>query len=241
MIATKPATMVDHNASIRIVGDGPRFVSRAGGKLQHAFDAFPIAVSGSRAIDVGASTGGFTDCLLQSGALSVCALDVGYGQLHWRIRQDDRVDVVERTNIRHADAAELGAPFDLIVADLSFISLRTVAAQLRALGSQDADWVLLVKPQFEVGRDDVGTGGIVREPRLWSQAVSTVNTALGEHGLVPHGIDLSPVVGTKGNREFVVWYRTTPTEFEIDAALEAAMARAQPRPEPDQPMKVTDE
>ena len=223
MIATKPASLVGPDAAIRIVGDGPRFVSRAGDKLARALEAFPIAVEERRAIDVGASTGGFTDCLLQAGAATVCALDVGYGQIHWKIRTDDRVDVVERTNIRHADLDQLGAPFDLVVADLSFISLRTVADQLRALGNDGADWVLLVKPQFEVGKDDVGAGGIVRDVRLWSQALSTVIDALAERGLAVHGVDCSPVVGTKGNREFVVWLRTTASTIDVEVALSRAL------------------
>ena len=202
-------------------------MSRAGGKLQHALERFAIDVTGRRAIDVGASTGGFTDCLLQGGAVSVCAVDVGYGQLHWSLRTDERVLVVERTNIRTAEAAEFGAPFEVVVADLSFISLATVAPQLAVLGSVGGDWVLLVKPQFEVGKDDVGAGGIVREPSLWSHAVSTVNEALGAHGLHVHGIDVSPVVGTKGNREFVVWYRMEPSGLDVTRAVADAVAAAQ--------------
>ena len=227
MVATKSATLVGPDASIRLVAAGPRFVSRAGAKLDHALRRFDIDVTGRRAIDVGASTGGFTDCLLQAGAASVCAVDVGYGQLHWSLRSDPRVDVVERTNIRLADPAELGAPFDVVVADLSFISLSTVAGQLVALGGEDADWVVLVKPQFEVGKDDVGAGGIVRDPALWSQAVSTVNGALGDLGLRVHGLDVSPVVGTKGNREFVVWYRTSVSQLDVDAGLAIAIAVAE--------------
>ncbi len=226
MPATKAATLVAPDVSIRVVGAGPRFVSRAGGKLHHALEAFGIDVAGRRAIDVGASTGGFTDCLLQAGAGFVCAVDVGYGQLHWSLRTDERVEVVERTNIRTADAVELGAPFDVVVADLSFISLGTIAAQLAALGGAGSDWVVLVKPQFEVGKDDVGSGGIVRDPSLWSHALSTVIEALGAHGLHVHGIDVSPVVGTKGNREFVVWSRMDPSGLDATRVIGDAVAAA---------------
>ena len=155
------------------------------------------------------------------------AVDVGYGQLHWTLRTDERVDVVERTNIRTADPVELGAPFAVVVADLSFISLTTVADRLAALGGSETDWIVLVKPQFEVGKDDVGAGGIVRDPALWSQAVSTVSEAFGTHGLQAHGVDVSPVVGTKGNREFVVWYRLDPSGLDLAASIDRAVAAAQ--------------
>jgi 23S rRNA (cytidine1920-2'-O)/16S rRNA (cytidine1409-2'-O)-methyltransferase len=227
VVATKSATLVGPDASIRLVESGPRFVSRAGAKLDHALRRFAIDVAARRAIDVGASTGGFTDCLLQAGAASVCAVDVGYGQLHWSLRNDPRVDVVERTNIRLADPADLGAPFDVVVADVSFISLATIAEQLVALGNERADWVVLVKPQFEVGKDDVGSGGIVRDPALWSRAMSTVNRALGDLGLNVHGVDVSRVVGTKGNREFVVWYRTSTSHLDAGAAVAAAIRVAE--------------
>lgn len=226
MVATKAATLVAPDASIRIADDGPRFVSRAGDKLRHALDRFDIEIRGRRAVDVGASTGGFTDCLLQAGAAAVCAVDVGYGQLHWSLRTDERVDVVERTNIRTADPAGLGGPFGVVVADLSFISLAIVAGQLVALGAPETDWIVLVKPQFEVGKDDVGTGGIVRDPSLWSQAMSTVSEAFGAHGLEAHGVDVSPVVGTKGNREFVVWYRMDSSRLDIAESIEHAVTAA---------------
>ena len=147
----KAATLVAADEPLHIESLPEPFVSRAGRKLAAALDAFPVAVGGIRAIDVGASTGGFTDCLLANGARHVTAVDVGHGQMHWRIRNDERVEVIERTNIRTSTPAQFGDPFDLVVADLSFISLRTVAGVLLGLGSDDADWILLIKPQFEAG------------------------------------------------------------------------------------------
>lgn len=201
----KPATMVDAGTSITLVGPGRRFVSRGGEKLDAALEHFAVDVTGLRCIDVGASTGGFTDSLLERGAAAVVAVDVGYGQLAWKLAQDDRVTVVDRTNIRHAEPEELGAPFDLVVVDLSFISLRTVADALASLGRAGTQYVLLVKPQFEVGRDDVGKGGIVRDPEAARQAVADVVEAMAQAGVgFARGIP-SPVTGAKGNQEFLIW------------------------------------
>ncbi len=202
----KPATMVAPSDSLRIV-EQARFVGRGGEKLEAGLDAFPVDVMGREALDVGASTGGFTDCLLQRGAASVVALDVGYGQLHWRLRSDPRVRVVDRTNIRHADAAALGAPFDIVVADLSFISLVTVAEALESVGGPDTDYLLLVKPQFEVGKDAVGRGGIVRDPALHAGAIEQVTDGLAAAGIGVRGGVASPIRGAKGNAEFIVWGR----------------------------------
>jgi 23S rRNA (cytidine1920-2'-O)/16S rRNA (cytidine1409-2'-O)-methyltransferase len=163
-----------------------------------------VQVTGSRALDVGASTGGFTDCLLQRGAAEVVAVDVGYGQIDWSLRNDPRVSLHERMNFRHVDAAEIGAPFDLITADLSFISLATVAPPLAACGGASTEYVLLVKPQFEVGKEDVGKGGIVRDPALHNRAIGGVAAALDAVGIGLGGAVASPVTGAKGNREFLV-------------------------------------
>ena len=156
--------MVSPDEPVHIVATADPFVSRAGRKLEAALDAFDADVQDLRAIDVGASTGGFTDCLLQRGAASVTAVDVGHGQMHWRIRGDARVEVVERTNIRTVDRSSLGEPFDIIVSDLSFISLRTVRTQLAALG-EEAIWILLIKPQFEAGPRPCGKEGNRSERR----------------------------------------------------------------------------
>ncbi len=206
--APKPATLVTPDATVRIARPGPAFVSRGGHKLDGAVERMGIRVDGRRAVDVGASTGGFTDCLLQRSAASVVAIDVGYGQFDWSLRSDPRVTVFERTNIRHADPGELGAPFDIVVADLSFIGLRLVAPQIAALGSPDADWMLLVKPQFEAGRDAVGAGGVVRDPKARADAVSGVAKAFWECGIGTAGVIASALEGAKsGNREFFVWLR----------------------------------
>ncbi len=167
-------------------------------------------MTGKRAIDVGASTGGFTDCLLQRGAASVVALDVGYGQLHWRIRNDPAVTVVERTNVRHVDMEAIGAPFDIVVADLSFISLRTVATNLEALGSEHADWVLLIKPQFEAGKGNVGRGGIVRDGHVRYDVVHDVVEHYATIGLGCVGLVTSPITGASGNTEYVAWFTRGP-------------------------------
>lgn len=220
--ATKAASLVDESVSLKLAGEAARFVSRGGEKLEGALAAFPIAVQGRRAVDVGASTGGFTDCLLQRGAATVVAVDVGYGQLDWKLRSDDRVRVVERCNIRHADPAELGAPFDLIVTDLSFISLRTVAPALAALGGPDSDHVYLVKPQFEVGKGEVGKGGIVRDDDARVGAVTAVIEALEGVGLGTRGLIRSPITGAKGNVELLAWLRAGATTVEPTVIDEVA-------------------
>jgi len=205
--APKPSTLVSPEDAVHLVAPAERFVSRAGRKLETALNAFAIEIAGKRVIDVGASTGGFTDCLLQRDAEHVVALDVGYGQLHWRIRNDTRVDVIERTNIRYVDPEAIGAPFDVIVADLSFISLTTVAEDLDALGSGESNWILLIKPQFEAGRDRVGKGGIVRDPSVRYDVVRTVLASLDAIGLGCRGVIESPITGNAGNTEYVAWFR----------------------------------
>jgi len=211
----KPSTLVAPEDPLSIEGPPARFVSRAGAKLDGAIEAFGVPIEGRRAIDVGASTGGFTDCLLQRGAADVVALDVGYGQLHHRLRTDPRVVVVERTNIRYADPVPLGAPFDVVVADLSFISLALVAPQIRALGTGDTDWILLIKPQFEAGREMVGSGGIVRDPDVHVLAIEQATAALDRTGVGVIGLVGSSITGTEGNREFLVHGRIT--ERGVDA------------------------
>lgn len=216
----KPATLVDDADGIRLRLGGPGYVSRGGKKLAAALEAFEIDVAGRRALDVGASTGGFTDCLLQRGAKSVAALDVGYGQLDWKLRTDERVTVIERTNFRHADPAALGAPFDVVVADVSFISLGTLAPALRAAGGSATDYILLVKPQFEVGKDQVGRGGIVRDPDLHRDAIESVAAALQRAGVGLRSAVASPIAGAKGNREFLVWGRPGPRLLQPSEIVE---------------------
>lgn len=188
-------------------GGSSRYVSRGGLKLESALDAFGIDPQACRCLDAGASTGGFSDCLLQRGAASVAAVDVGYGQLAWSLQQDDRVDIHDRTNLRYADPDVLGAPFDLIVADLSFISLCTVADVLGRFAHSKTDLVLLVKPQFELGKGEVGKGGIVREADDHARAIRRVIECLNEMGLGTRDLIASPVRGAKGNREFLIHVR----------------------------------
>ena len=194
-----------------MVGPGPRFVGRGGEKLDAAFERFAVPVAGRRALDAGASTGGFTDCLLQRGADEVVAVDVGYGQLHERLRADPRVDVRERTNVRSLDREALGGPVDLVVADLSFISLRTVLPVLVPLVEPGGDLVVLVKPQFEAGRPEAARGsGVIREPEVWRRVLEEVATAAAESGADRMDEMESPLTGADGNVEFLLHLRRTP-------------------------------
>jgi 23S rRNA (cytidine1920-2'-O)/16S rRNA (cytidine1409-2'-O)-methyltransferase len=207
MTATKPATQVDEAAAIAVATPQRQYVSRGAHKLQGPLQDFAIDVAGRRALDAGASTGGFTQVLLESGAAHVVAVDVGYGQLAWALQQDPRVTVLDRTNVRHLTAEMLPYRPDLIVADLSFISLTKVLPALSALADPDADLVLLVKPQFEVGRQQVGKGGVVRDPALHAEAIRQVASAAAGLGLGVAGLTRSPLPGPSGNIEFVIWLR----------------------------------
>jgi 23S rRNA (cytidine1920-2'-O)/16S rRNA (cytidine1409-2'-O)-methyltransferase len=205
-VAEKPSRLVDPADPLTVSGPPPRFVSRGGFKLEAALDHFDIDVDGRRALDAGASTGGFTDCLLQRGAATVVAVDVGRGQLHERLARDPRVDSRERTNIRHLTLDQVGgAPFDVIVADLSFISLRTVAPVLLGpISSPGADVVTLVKPQFEAGRQAASVGrGVIRDPAVWSRTLLDVIGALIDQGAAMMGLMVSPLTGADGNVEFL--------------------------------------
>lgn len=226
VLEPKPATMVDTGTPINVIGTPNRFVSRGGEKLDHALIEFSIEVTDRRCLDLGASTGGFTDCLLQRGAATVTAVDVGYGQFDYGLRTDERVSVVERTNARTLQAGSLGDPFGIVVADLSFISLELVMGVIRSLVTDDADVIVLVKPQFEVGKDQVGRGGVVTDPRLWQAAIERVAEAGRRHGLGPQDVVASPLVGASaGNREFLLHLRVgspTLTEHRIDRAVATA-------------------
>lgn len=203
----KAATLVGRDTPIELASTGPSYVGRGALKLEGALEAFPVPVEGRRALDAGASTGGFTQVLLQRGASSVVALDVGRGQLDDRLRRDERVVVMERTNLRHVTPEDTGGRFPLIVADLSFISLCTVAGALAGLAEAEADLVLLIKPQFEAGRREVGSGGIVRDEEVRRRAVEKVLSCLAEHGLGAQALAGSAVTGSGGNREVFVWCR----------------------------------
>ena len=205
--ATKAATQVDDAAPIELVAEpGSDFVSRGAHKLIGALDAFGLDVRDANALDAGASTGGFTQVLLQRGARHVIAVDVGYGQLAWSLRSDDRVTVLERTNVRHLDASRDALPYlpDLVVADLSFISLTAVLPALVTVAAPAANLVLMVKPQFEVGKERVGSG-VVTSPDLRREAVARVVTAAQAEKLAIFGVAASPLPGPKGNVEYFLW------------------------------------
>jgi 23S rRNA (cytidine1920-2'-O)/16S rRNA (cytidine1409-2'-O)-methyltransferase len=212
--ATTPARQVATDESISLTAPPRRFASRGGEKLDAALATFPVHVAGRRALDAGASTGGFTDCLLQRDAARVYAVDVGRGQLDWALRSDLRVTVLDRTNIKHLVADDLGGAVPLIVADLSFISLVRVAPMLVACATADADFVLLVKPQFEAGRDRVGKGGIVRDPVVHAAVLGEVMAGLAAVGLVILDALESPLRGADGNREFLFHARRTGVAIE---------------------------
>ena len=209
-VARKVAAMVDPADPVLVTGEDPatEYVSRGGHKLAGALAAFTgLAVVGRRCLDAGASTGGFTDVLLRAGARQVVAVDVGYGQLAWPIRTDERVVVFERTNVRTLTPEAIGGPVELTVADLSFISLRLVLPALAACTEPAGDLALMVKPQFEVGKERVGAGGVVRDWRLRAEAVTEVAAAAAELGLGVAGVTASPLPGPSGNVEFFVWFR----------------------------------
>jgi 23S rRNA (cytidine1920-2'-O)/16S rRNA (cytidine1409-2'-O)-methyltransferase len=205
-LADKPARQVAPGDSIEVLGPPPKYVSRGGLKLEAALDAFEIDVAGRTALDAGASTGGFTDCLLQRDVASVTAVDVGYGQLHERVRTHPKVTAFDRTNIRSATVATVGGPFELVVADLSFISITTVIDALIGLTARSGDHVVLVKPQFEAGREEVAKGrGIIRDPAVWRRTVAAVTDAYESRGWEIGGEIESPIHGADGNTEFLVW------------------------------------
>jgi 23S rRNA (cytidine1920-2'-O)/16S rRNA (cytidine1409-2'-O)-methyltransferase len=222
-VASKAATGVASGAPIVVAPGGKRveYASRGGYKLAGALEVFggggrvgggngervALRVAGRRCLDAGASTGGFTDVLLRAGAGSVVAVDVGYGQLAWSLRTDDRVTVLDRTNVRDLQPEQVGEPAELVVADLSFISLRLVLPALVRCATPAADFVLMVKPQFEVGKGRLGPGGVVRDPALRAEAVLAVGERAGELGLGALGVTASPLPGPSGNVEYFVWLR----------------------------------
>jgi 23S rRNA (cytidine1920-2'-O)/16S rRNA (cytidine1409-2'-O)-methyltransferase len=240
-VASKPAAMVDPADPVHVVAaEGDDLVSRGGHKLAGALDVFQPAglqVEGRRCLDAGAATGGFTDVLLRRGAASVVAVDVGYGQLAWSLRTDPRVSVLERTNVRTLTPEAIGGPVELTVADLSFISLRLVLPALVACTVPEGDVVPMVKPQFEVGRDGVGKGGVVRDPRRRAQAVLDVAEAAYELGLGVAGVTVSPLPGPSGNIEYFLWLRrgappVDPTVVDRLAHESVPTARARSREVP---------
>jgi 23S rRNA (cytidine1920-2'-O)/16S rRNA (cytidine1409-2'-O)-methyltransferase len=213
-VATKPATAVSTDVALVVIEDPdrPDYVSRGGHKLAGALAAFAplgLEVRGRRCLDAGASTGGFTDVLLRAGAAEVVAVDVGYGQLAWSLRSDERVVIHDRTNIRDL-TSELVGTVDVVVGDLSFISLELVLDALLRVTEEDGDLALMVKPQFEVGKDKVGKGGVVRDPELRASAVLGVASAAEERGWGAQAVTTSPLPGPSGNVEYFLWLRKAP-------------------------------
>lgn len=202
--AGNAAQQVAPDARVEVVEDDEGYVSRGGIKLARALDAFSLSVAGLVAMDVGASTGGFTDCLLRRGARRVYAVDVGYGQLAWKLRQDARVVVLERTNVRYLDPEQIPEPVDLATVDTSFISLTKVIPRVIEFLGENGRLLALIKPQFEVGRGRVGKGGVVRQPELHQQVVSEVERFCRDQALAVGGVVESPLLGPKGNREFFI-------------------------------------
>lgn len=230
----KPSRLVAPGEPIEVLGPPPRFVGRGGEKLDAALDRFDVVVSG-RAVDCGASTGGFTDCLLQRGASEVVAIDVGYGQLHERLRADPRVRSHERTNLRGIDPESVGGPAALVVADLSFISLRTVLDDLLRMSTPGGDLVVLVKPQFEAGREEAARGrGVITDPEVWRRVLHEVHDAAASRGAAIMGAMTSPIEGADGNVEFLVHLVAAPADpprsrdderAALDAAVDDAIRR----------------
>lgn len=230
--ATKPATVVAPDVSIKVAhDDGDDWASRGAHKLigaLEAFEAHGLTVDGKRALDAGASTGGFTDVLLRRGAREVVAVDVGYGQLVWRLQDDARVVVLDRTNIRHLTADMMGGPAELMVGDLSFISLELVLPAITECMADGADLLPMVKPQFEVGKDRLGSGGVVRSPELRAEVTLSVARFAQKLGLSCRGAVASPLPGPSGNVEYFLWLvrdggASAPGEDELAAMIQRAV------------------
>ncbi len=222
----KPGRLVDSRCRIEVTGHMP-YVSRGGLKLEKAIKSFNLDFQGRVVLDVGASHGGFTDCALQHGARLVIAVDVGYGQMAWKLRCDPRVVLLERTNIRYLQAQDLPCLADMAVVDVSFISLEKVLPRLQELTTGDALGVALVKPQFEAGREKVGKKGVVRDPAVHREVIAAVCRVIKGLGWGVRGLDFSPIKGPQGNIEFLVCFdRGAPDQVELLSTIPAVVARA---------------
>ena len=230
--AEKPGQLVADDTALSVEAPAP-YVSRGGTKLANALDAFGLSVAGRRALDAGASTGGFTDCLLQRGAAHVVALDVAYGELHWSLRTDARVTVIERVNVRAVDVGQLPYRPDLVVADVSFISLTKIMPAVLSCTAERFDALVMVKPQFEVGRARLGKGGVVREPGLRREALLAVAAAAGQAGAAVLGFASSGLPGPKGNQETFLRLAEADRPGGLQAAgIAAAALAAEPEARP---------
>ncbi len=218
----KPGTSVKEGAKIRILGDQLRYVSRGGLKLAKALQKFPVSVAGKVMADIGASTGGFTDCALQNGAVRVYAIDVGYGQLDWKLRNDPRVINMERTNARLLEADSLPEPIEAASIDVAFISLEKILPAVRKLLAADAFVIALVKPQFEAGKENVGKKGVVRDPAVHKEVLCRIIAFAEQEGFGIGGLDYSPVKGPEGNIEYLLYLTATPAKNVSDTRLSLA-------------------
>lgn len=221
----KPGTPVPEDAKIEIHGETMPFVSRGGYKLDKALKVFPVDPAGSHCIDCGASTGGFTDVLLQHGASLVYAVDVGYGQLAWKLREDNRVVCMERTNVRYISGEQIPELLDIAVMDVSFISIKLILPALKGILKPDADIICLIKPQFEAGKDKVGKKGVVRDIGVHREVVRDILDFCRENQLSCQGLDYSPIRGPEGNIEFLLWLKKSDNnalEPDVDAVVDAA-------------------
>jgi 23S rRNA (cytidine1920-2'-O)/16S rRNA (cytidine1409-2'-O)-methyltransferase len=214
--AVKPGEEYDEDAVIELRGQELAYVSRGGLKLEKAMAAFPISLAGAVCMDIGASTGGFTDCMLQNGASKVYAVDVGYGQLAWKLRQDERVVVMERTNIRKVTAEDIAEPLDFASIDVSFISLKLVLPVAHALLREGGEVVCLIKPQFEAGKEKVGKKGVVRDPEVHIEVAESVIDFAAQTGLQPIGLTFSPIKGPEGNIEYLAHLKKQAGDSAID-------------------------
>ena len=223
--ADKPGMSVAPDAAIEVRGTALPFVSRGGFKLDKALKVFPVDPAGKICIDCGASTGGFTDVLLQHGAAKVYAVDVGYGQLNWTLRNDPRVVNMERTNLRYVTSEHIPERLDLAVMDVSFISVKLVLPAVRQLLKEDADIICLIKPQFEAGREEVGKKGVVRDLRVHEQVVNSVLAFAPEIGLTVRGLDYSPIKGPEGKIEYIchlINAQGVPAQLDVAAVVQAS-------------------
>lgn len=215
IVETKSGQKFDVDSEFKVKDKLLKYVSRGGLKLEKAIQSFNIKLNGCYAVDMGASTGGFTDCMLMNGALKVYALDVGYGQLDYKLRVDPRVINMEKTNIRYLDTTLIEEPIDFISIDVSFISLRRMFPVASKILKDTGAVMCLIKPQFEAGREQVGKKGIVRDSKVHVEVIENVIGYASDNGLYPHGLDYSPVKGTKGNIEYLLYLRKTESSEEI--------------------------
>lgn len=223
--ADKPGMSVAPDAKVEIHGDALPFVSRGGYKLDKALKVFPVDPAGKTCVDCGASTGGFTDVLLQHGAAKVYSVDVGYGQLAWKLRNDDRVINLERTNLRYVTDEQIPELMDIAVMDVSFISIKLVLPAVQRLLKDDADVICLIKPQFEAGREDVGKKGVVRDIKVHEEVVHGILDFAPTIGLSVQGLDFSPIKGPEGNIEYICYMRNSdipPADIDVEAVVAAS-------------------